>query len=128
MAFKLDAAQNSLPKVAASAVGAHFAVTFSASAVDEVVPVGTQNVEPGGMSVATAASAGNPVAVQVGGVAKAVAAASVGVGANVGVGSPNGALAPVASAATAFRVGISQTAAAEAEIFSVLIRPDRVDF
>lgn len=127
MAFTVN--QFTLPKVAASTIGAHLAVRTSASTADEVVVVATSNVNTFlGLTTATGASVGNPVPIVYDGVAKAVAGASVGLGADVGVASTNGALGPIASAATQFRVGISQTAAAAGEIFSVLLRPERVDF
>jgi hypothetical protein len=103
----------SLPKIAASAVGAHLAVQHSASSPDQVVLSTVNTGHPVGLTVATAATAGNPVC-----------AASVGNGAEVGVASTNGALGPVsaASGVRRFAVGISQGPAAAGETFSVLLR------
>jgi hypothetical protein len=114
----------SLPKIAASAVGAHLAVQHSASSPDQVVLSTVNTGHPVGLTVATAATAGNPVAVYAQGVVKAVCAASVGNGAEVGVASTNGALGPVsaASGVRRFAVGISQGPAAAGETFSVLLR------
>lgn len=128
MAYTIDE-RFALPRKAASAVREAVAVQSSASTADEVLPLATSNTNAFiGLSIATAASPGDAVSVQYAGVGRAIAVASTGVGANVGVGSANGGLQPLASAATQHRVGISQTPAAAGEFFSVLIRPERVDF
>ena len=59
-----------------------------------------------------------------GNVVKAVAAASVGIGAEVGIASSNGAMAPVAGASGVARhsSGQSVTAAAAGEVFSIYVR------
>ena len=91
---------------------------------DQVVLCASNNLYPFGLTIASAASPGDSLAVVYQGVAKAVCAASVGAGAEVGVASTNGALGPIA-AASGFRrfvVGESTEPAQPGEIFSVQIR------
>ena len=126
MAYKVaDYESQVLPQRAASQTNQGAAVVVSASQADYVLPAA--NATAGnllGLAVATAASPGDPIAVQFDGVGKAIAAASVGVGAQVGVMSASaGGLGPVASGTENRAVGISRTAAAAGEFFSVLIRP-----
>lgn len=123
MAYKINDYSQTLPKQAASAVGANLPVFSSASNGDQVVPVGTVNQHVLGITVATAASPGDAVAVQTQGVVKAVAIASLGPGADVGVGSTNGRLGPITVGTAVQAVGISQAAAADGVVFSVLLRP-----
>lgn len=126
MAYKVDS-QRALPKKAASQINSNVAVIHSASSADQVLP--GANATAGvlvGLSVATAASPGDPVAVQYAGIGKAIAAASIGVGAAAGVASTNGALGPIASGSDNFQVGVSQTGAAAGEYFSVLLRVTEV--
>ena len=127
MAYKDDV--HTIPQRTASQVNAHAAVVVSASQADYVVPAA--NATAGilaGLTIATAASPGDPVAVQYDGVGKAIAAASIGVGAYAGVMSASaGGLGPVASGSDNNAVGVSRTAAAAGEIFSVLIRPSQVE-
>lgn len=126
MAWKIDA-HDALPKIAASAIAQHVPVFSSASSADQVVPLTVASPgEPLGMTIATAASPGVPVAVQKSGVGKAIAAASLGPGANVGVANSSGALGPQGASASQFRLGISQNAALTGETFSVLILPGKV--
>ncbi len=110
-----------LPRQAASALAACVPVRSSASSADQVLSAATSNVRVLGVGIATAASPGDPVAVQVDGVAKCIAAASIGNGALVAVGSTNGRLIPAASGAQI--VGESQTPAADGDYFSVLLKP-----
>lgn len=115
----------------ASAVSAKKPVGLSASQVGYVVPVATNNAEPFGVTISAASSVGDPLAVYhgaAGNVVKAVAAASVGHGADVGVASTNGDLGPVsaASGVARFRVGKSLQAAAAGETFSVYVDPGRL--
>jgi hypothetical protein len=126
MAYKsVDHEAHVLPQRAASQTNSNVAVVVSASQADYVVPAA--NATAGvllGLSIATAASPSDPVAVQFDGVGKAIAAASVGVGALVGVAAASaGGLAPVASGSNNQAVGVSRTSAAAGEYFSVLLRP-----
>ena len=121
-----------LPRVAASAIGANLPVRASASAVNEVVLTTATNQRCLGLTVATAGTYQQGVSIQTEGVAKAIAGASVGVGAAVAIASTNGALGPVAAAASApIPIGITQvgetvSAAAAGEVFSVLLTPGKV--
>ena len=126
MAYWIDRS-DALPRQAASAVGQWRPVGHSASGADDVVPVTAATAEVEGITVATAASPGDPVSVQKSGVAKVICAASIGPGANVGVASTNGAVGPVASGSGNYRIGISETAAQPGEVFSVLLRQARVN-
>lgn len=125
MAYRSGLEFTTIPQRTASQVNAGAAVVVSASQADYVVPAA--NATAGtllGLAVATAASPGDGVSVQYEGVGKAIAAASVGVGALVGVMSASaGGLGPVASGTENRSLGISRTAAAAGETFSVLIRP-----
>ena len=124
MAYKVDS-NLALPQRAASAINQGAAVVVSASQADYVLPAA--NATAGqlvGLAVATAASPNDGVAVQYDGIGKAIAAASVGVGAPVGVAAASaGGLAPVASGTENRQVGISRTSAAAGEYFSVLLKP-----
>lgn len=116
--------ENVLPKLAASnAMAAHRPVQDTA-VKDRVGPVATNNVQVLGVSIATAASAGDPHAVVDRGVVKLLAVASIGAGAEVMVASANGGVgvAAAASGFTRWSVGISQTPAAVGDTFSVLLR------
>jgi hypothetical protein len=121
MAHVMREDANVLPRQAASAMGAGVAVFTSASSSDQVVAVASANVRVLGVTVASAASPGDPVAVQVDRVAKCRAGASIGNGALVAVGSTNNRLAPAASGQQV--VGESQTPAADGDYFSVLLKP-----
>jgi hypothetical protein len=122
MAYRLAETDTRLPKVAASAIRPGEPVRSSASANNEVLPVGTTNVRILGVALATAASPGDPVAVDTQGVAVCRAAASLGPGALLSVGSTNGRLIPAASGANV--VGESQVAAVDGDYFSVLLKPN----
>jgi hypothetical protein len=116
------------PAKAASAIGAGIPVTYDvADTQRQVVAVASRNVEPFGVTLATAANPGDSVTVmERGNVIKAVAMASIGAGAPVGVGSSNGALTLVAagaSGAVVWQVGVSMSAAAAAETFSFYVNP-----
>lgn len=128
MAYKVGA-EEALPQRAASQINACVAVIYSASQADFVLPAASpmaQAQEPVGLSIATAASPGDPIAVQNEAIGKAIAAASVGVGVRVQVASVNGALGPAAASPGAWTVGVSRTSAAAGEYFSVLILPEKV--
>ncbi len=120
-----------IPGVAASNTAPALAVAFASSAAQDraVVPVGTVNVMPLGVANATAgptSSLPNAVTVHgIGNIVKAVAAASIGVGADVGVGSTNGVLVGIsgASGVTKWALGQSVTPANPGETFSVYVNP-----
>ncbi len=122
---------------AASAINAHQPVALvgavnPASAGDLLVqPVGSLNEDVLGVARATVATAGLPVTVDLPpGFVKVIAAASLGAGARVVVGSTNGRMAPVAlgSVASTVRnsVGIAVANAADADIFTILLKPEQV--
>jgi hypothetical protein len=132
-----------LPMRAASAIAQYVPVRFvgdaqtgAGSAVDEtVVRTGSFNEDVLGMTLATVASPGGEVAVQVEGVIKGIAGASLGAGARVGVGSTNGILIPltpsnIASSANGsglrFAVGKALVNAAAGDNFAVLIQPEQI--
>lgn len=128
MAFSLDNGII-LPCFAATQLGERVPVKLVEGATARIVaPVASLNEETIGFTQ-TVASPGCPVEVQsYGNVVKAVAAASVGAGAEVALGSPNGALGPVAGASgvTKYSSGRSLSAAAGAEVFSVFVHPRRL--
>lgn len=124
------------PLKAASAMGAYLPITFllGGSALTETVRLAASfNEYPIGLTLATVASAGDPVEWYVpGDVAKGIAGASIGAGAFVGAGSTNGVLGVVgqgSSAAGASRmaaVGIALKNAAAGDLVPVLIAPQFV--
>lgn len=116
------------PAIAASVVAQGVAVTRDVGDVQrQVVPAATCNVEPFGITLATAANAGDAVSVaDAGNVIKVVAMASLGAGQDIGVGSSNGALtlkSAGASGAVVWAIGKSQSGALAGETFSLEIRP-----
>lgn len=117
-----------LPKLAASNAIPAFRPVTDAGAVDRVGPVATNNVQILGFTIATGASAGNPLAVVTEGVVKALSVASIGAGQEVMVASSNGALglAAAASGFTRWSAGITQDAAAAGDTFSVLLRQRQI--
>jgi len=121
MAYWIDRS-DALPAVAASSINAFAPVSASASHVDGVLALTAGTVEPIGVAVATAASPGDPVAVQKSGVAKVIAGASIGPGSNVGFFNATGRVGPVASGAA--RIGISRGSAVAGEVFAVLLHPE----
>lgn len=122
---------DAFPFYAGSAINRHTAVRHSASGGEgQVLPVSTSlgaAQEVIGVAVATAASPGVPVAVQMSGVAKMVAASTIAAGADVIVASSNGAVGAGFGAASpgTNRVGIADEPALAGETFSVIIRPAR---
>jgi hypothetical protein len=116
-----------LPKKAASAIRDLVPVKESGTK-DTVVLAAAVTDHPVGVTIASAASPGDALAVVSDGVVRAVCGASVGAGVDVGVASTNGALGPVvaASGVRRFAVGISQDAAAAGVTFSVLLRPREI--
>jgi hypothetical protein len=103
------------------------------SARDEAIhPAASLNIHVLGVARATCATPGLPVEVALDGFVKVVACGSLGAGAIVGVGSTNGRLIPQvpSAAATAMAVrwivGTAETAAADAGIFTVRLKPDQI--
>ncbi len=127
MAFELHR-DPGLSCIAASAMAAQTVVTWDVADVQaQVLAVATVNVEPIGLTRSVASSAGDAVTVYDDDhIVKAVAAASLGAGADIGVASTNGALGAVtagASGVVKWRLGKSVTAAAAGETFSLSIKP-----
>jgi hypothetical protein len=124
-AFELH--RSGFPAKAASAVGALVAVSHDTGDTQrQVLPVSTVNVEPFGVTLATAVNAGDAVTVlERGNVVKVTAIASLGAGADIGVASSNGALGLVAAASGVVKwaVGKSMSAAAAGEVFSLYVNP-----
>lgn len=128
MPYSIEHAKTRLPKLVASAVAGGAPVKQSASQTDYVLPAGSSNARVLGVALASAASPGDPVAVQTEGIGVMRAGASLGVNTLVGVASPNGRVGPIAAGASGPAdikqiVGVSQQAAEEDDYFSVLIRP-----
>lgn len=115
----------------ASLVAPNTPVFMSASTAREVVPCSTHGQRPVGVtgdvgSATVAASRGFQVGVHTNGnVVRAIAAASLGNGAEVGVASTNGALGPVqgASGASVWSVGQAVTSAAAGSKFTIIVQP-----
>ena len=124
------------PFKAASAISQYVPVMplAGASALSETVQrAGSINDRVIGMTIATAASPGDPVSVQFAGVVKGIAIASLGAGAYVAVGSTNGGLIPLLPSTGSagvidarFRVGIALKNAASGDYFPVLLNPDEL--
>lgn len=120
---------------AASAIAQNVPVMFlpGGSALDLTVQrAGSVNDIAVGMTIATVASYGDPVAVVVSGEAKAIAGASLGAGALVGVGSTNGILIPQSpsAAATAMElrtiVGRALVNAAAGDVFTIQVKAEQI--
>lgn len=110
---------------AASAMSPRVPVALDA-VEGQVVQIATTGVEPLGLTGAASARPGDAVVVYgEGNIVKAVAAASLGFGANIGVASSNGALGPVtgASGVVRWRLGTSREAVAAGETFSLFVHP-----
>lgn len=129
------------PFQAASAVGAWVPVfqPLASSRDEYVVPAATNSQDIIGLTIATAATYNDPVAVVTRGRAKAIAAASVGAGARVGIASANGALGPLTpsgvstalgsalgGAGVRFQVGRSLKAYASGDVMTVLLDPAQI--
>ena len=123
MAYRIGDDDTALPKTAASAIRAGEPVRSSASANNEVLPVGTANVRVLGIARATAATAGDAVLIDTEGVVISRAIASLGPGTLLSIGSTNGRLGIAASGQQI--VGESQVAAADGDYFSVLLKPSQ---
>ena len=129
MAFELHR-DPGLPGIAASAMAANTVVTEDVGDVQrQFLAVATVNVEPIGVTRSVASFAGDAVTVyDQPHIVRAVAAASLGHGADVGVVGATTSLGLVAAASgvVKWRVGRSLTAAAAGETFSLSIRPRQV--
>lgn len=110
---------------AASAISDRQPVQVDTAADGQVVLAATHNVEPFAFTDASAVQGGAVTVYGEGCVVRAIAAASLGAGANVGIGSTNGRLAPVsgASGVTRFRAGKSLENAADGDSFALYISP-----
>lgn len=118
--------RSAFPAVVASDCNPGSAVKFDAGDFDrQVVAIASQNLEPVGITLATALQGGAVTVLDDESLVKVTAGASLGAGADVGVASTNGSLGPVsgASGSVVYRVGKSTSAAAAGEVFSLYIRP-----
>ena len=100
-----------------------------AAAEDAISPVTALADEPHGFAKLASYAIGDRVTVyEEGNYVKAVAAASLGAGADVGCATSGGQLAPVvaASGVTRWRVGKSLGPAAANEVFTVVIKPQQL--
>lgn len=131
MAFNLYREDLSFPIIAASAINPKQPVKLIGSSVLMVIPAATNADRPfgfNGLASAGASGINSQDALTVyeeGNYVKAIALASVGVGAEVAVGSNNGALSPAAlvSASGHWACGISVTPAGAGETFTILVKP-----
>jgi hypothetical protein len=119
---------------AASAVGYGVAVMGDITTKEQAFPAGSVGAIQLGLSIASTPTYGYSLAVVRSGVAKAVAAASLGAFAPVGPGSTNGALGPViatgaAASGTGARTyvsGMALEAAVAGQYFAVLLDPQQL--
>lgn len=127
MAFELH--RGGFPGIAASNILPKQVVQLAAGAVERgFIPVASNNDRPFGITHATALRTEGVTVHEEHSVAKAIAVASVGVGAAVGHASANGALGPVvgASGITRYAVGYAVNAAAAGETLSVYVKPHQL--
>ncbi len=112
-------------KVGTAAIGPKQLVALDTSGGGDVLAIATNNVRPLGVTIATCAALRAGAVFGHGNTVKAIAAASLGVGAEVGVASTNGNLGPIsgASGVTKWAVGQAESAAAAGETFSLLVNP-----
>lgn len=134
MAFELHRPGHQQAIVAASAILPRQAVRLAGTDGLFLLPAATNSDRPFGVA--------GPATVGASGLAdgemctvyeelnivKAVAGASLGVGAEVSVGSTNGVLTPAALVAASghWAVGFAETPAAAGEIFALYVKPRRV--
>jgi hypothetical protein len=116
------------PAIAGSAINPGVPVVFGGGVERGVIPVASNNIVAVGMidTRVGAASAGDPVTVyEHGAVVEALAAASVGQGAEVAFQVPSNGFAPVAGASGVLRasVGVTMTPANPGEYFALYVRP-----
>lgn len=127
MAFELHRGEG-LPVFAASPINPKTFVRWDTSD-RKVLPLATNSQEPLGAVHATALTGEGLAVHETKSIVKAVAAASLGAGADLMVASTNGALGPAAAGASGvvrWRVGVSQEAAAAGETFSVYVNPRQI--
>jgi hypothetical protein len=124
--------KNAMPKIALAAINPNTLVKSAATGTQEraVLAVATNNEDVLGVAAATAGASGSE-AITVygeGAVVKVKAAASIGIGAECHIASSNGALGPVvgASGTARYSAGLSESAAAAGEYFSLLVRPRKL--
>lgn len=123
--MSFDLHRDAAPFTAASNIQNLQAVTIASGGNRQVAPVASCNVEPFGLSIASAVQ-GLAVSVhEVQNYVAVTAAASVGRGGNVGVVGATNSLGPVAAASgsVVYRVGVSVTSAAAGEEFTVFVNP-----
>jgi hypothetical protein len=94
-----------VPGVGASPIGQYVAVKQNPAVNNSFVVAASSLDAAFGLTVATVPSAGADCAVVFAGIAKAIAAASLGAGCLVAVASPNGRLGPVAASGVASALG-----------------------
>lgn len=115
---------------AASAMSVGQVVGYDAGDVSfQVVPIATINVEPVGVALASVVNPGDAVTViDRGNVIKVLAAASLGAGQNIGVvgATTSLGLAAAASGVVKWAVGVSLSAAAAGETFSLHVNPKQL--
>jgi len=118
------------PFKAASVVGQFYAVAFASGKNEQVhAASGLLTAPVAGLTIATAATPGVPVAVVMAGRTKGIAAGSIAAGKPVGVGSINGALVEFTPAAATnanlvrHYVGVALENAGAGDIFTVHVDP-----
>lgn len=123
MAFELID-HGEYPGLGASNIGDKMVVAIT-TGERGVVPVVAATTEPLGITIATGLRGEAVTVITHGNVAKAIAAASIGAGANVGIlgATRSLGLAVGASGVANWRVGKSVTAAAAGEAFGVYVAP-----
>jgi len=126
MAFERH--RTAFPGIAIATISSRVPVRVAPTGAQDraVVPVATTSEPVFGFSADTGAVPGAALPIHdEGNTVKVVAAASIGVGAEVGIASSNGAMGPIAGASGVVRhsAGLSVTAAAEGEVFSLYVRP-----
>jgi hypothetical protein len=111
-----------------AAIGLKQAVALDTAGGGDVVAIATNNVRPIGFTIATVAALRAGAVHGVGNVVKAVAAASLGIGAECGVASTNGNLGPIsgASGVSKWALGQAVSPAAAGETFSLLVNPRQI--
>ena len=119
---------NEFPGIAASNCGDKMVVTLTTGGERAVCPVIAATTEPHGITIATALRTEGVTVIGQGNYAKAIAAASLGVGANVGILGATRSLGLVstASGTANWRVGKSVTAAAAGEVFTLYVNPSQL--
>lgn len=126
MSFELHRPGLQLPVKAATTLAPRTPVRYAGTSGLLAVPVGTCNLEIDGYTGAGTTASGAIAAIyETGNVVKAVAAASLGAGAQVTVGSDNSRLIPFtgASGTVKWVHGKALSPAADGEVFALFVRP-----